>query len=154
MCRASLKDVQTCLVEAANEGGDESADDEMDLNQSSSKLEGLMKILGASKGDSKTIVFSQWTSFLDIVGARLENSGYKFCRLDGTMAATKRDEAIAALNSDPETTIMLASLGACSVGLNLTAASNVVLCDTWWGMYLLAICALCHPADCISSACH
>lgn len=131
MCRAPLKDVN-CLVEAANEGGDESADDEVDLNQSSSKLEGLMKILGASKGDSKTIVFSQWTSFLDIVGVRLEQNGFKFCRLDGTMTATKRDDAIAALNNDPETTIMLASLGACSVGLNLTAASNVILCDTWW----------------------
>jgi SWI/SNF-related matrix-associated actin-dependent regulator of chromatin subfamily A3 len=126
-------------VEAANEGGDESADDEVDLNQSSSKLEGLMKILGATgvKGESnKTIVFSQWTSFLDIVGTRLEQDGFKFCRLDGTMTATKRDEAIASLNGDAETTIMLASLAASSVGLNLTAASNVVLCDTWWYAHL------------------
>lgn len=139
MCRAALKDAPTCLVEAAHQSGDESADDELDLNQSSSKLEGLMKILGATKDDSKTIVFSQWTSFLDIVGASLQKDGFTFCRLDGTMTATKRDEAITDLNSDPETTIMLASLGACSVGLNLTAASNVILCDTWWGMVIPAM---------------
>lgn len=144
MCRAPLKDAETCLVEAASEGADEGADDELDLNQSSSKLEGLMKILDASKGDSKTIVFSQWTSFLDIVGAKLEKSGFKFCRLDGTMTATKRDEAILALNSDPRTTIMLASLGACSVGLNLTAANNVVLCDTWWGELCMHMHMWCH----------
>jgi SWI/SNF-related matrix-associated actin-dependent regulator of chromatin subfamily A3 len=130
MCRAELKD-ESCLVKPMTETGDEKADDEVDLHQSSSKLEGIVKILSATK-DSKTIIFSQWTSFLDIVGARLDEDGIKYCRLDGTMSVTKRDEAIEALNSDPDTTIMLASLAACSVGLNLTAASNVILSDTWW----------------------
>ncbi|SMR50835.1 unnamed protein product [Zymoseptoria tritici ST99CH_1E4] len=130
MCRAGLKD-ETCLVKPATETGDEKADDEVDLHQSSSKLEGIVKILQATKTD-KTIVFSQWTSFLDIVSARLDKDGVKYCRLDGTMNVAKRDEAIEALNSDPKTTVMLASLAACSVGLNLTAASNVILSDTWW----------------------
>ncbi|EGP87933.1 SNF2 family DNA-dependent ATPase domain-containing protein [Zymoseptoria tritici IPO323] len=130
MCRAELKD-ESCLVKPATETGDEKADDEVDLHQSSSKLEGIVKILQATKTD-KTIVFSQWTSFLDIVSARLDKDGVKYCRLDGTMNVAKRDEAIEALNSDPKTTVMLASLAACSVGLNLTAASNVILSDTWW----------------------
>ena len=132
MCRADLKD-EACLVPPANECGDEGADDEMDLTQSSSKLESLMQILGAtkSKGD-KTVIFSQWTKFLDIVQARLDTEGYKYCRLDGTMQAHKRDAALQSLENDNDCTILLASLGVCAVGLNLTAANQVILSDTWW----------------------
>ena len=71
MCRAELKD-ETCLVPPANECGDEGADDETDLTQSSSKLESMMQILGAtkSKGD-KTVIFSQWTRYVYTVGCDL-----------------------------------------------------------------------------------
>lgn len=132
MCRAELLD-ESCLVPPANECGDEKADDEMDLTQSSSKLETLIQILGATKtkGD-KTVIFSQWTRFLDIVQARLDREGYKYCRLDGTMSAGKRDAALRSLEKDPSCTVMLASLGVCAVGLNLTAANQVILSDTWW----------------------
>ncbi|KAK3707764.1 hypothetical protein LTR37_011941 [Vermiconidia calcicola] len=67
MCRAELKD-ESCLVSPANECGDENANDEMDLTESSSKLDMMMQILGATKNEgNKTIIFSQWTRFLDIV---------------------------------------------------------------------------------------
>jgi SWI/SNF-related matrix-associated actin-dependent regulator of chromatin subfamily A3 len=157
MCRADLKD-DSVLVGPRNEGGDEEADDEMDLTQSSSKLEGLMKILSATKtaGEGeKTVVFSQWTRFLDIVSilrnlaiptghlliehsqplqiqARLDREGYKYCRLDGTMSVAERDDSLNALDKDANCTIMLASLSACAVGLNLTAANQIILSDTWW----------------------
>ncbi|KAF7185206.1 Helicase-like transcription factor [Pseudocercospora fuligena] len=132
MCRAPLKD-DGSLVEPANEYGDERADDDIDLTQSSSKVDALVKILAANQtSGNKTIVFSQWTSFLDIVKTRLDQEGYKCCRLDGTMNVQQRDKGIRALGDDAETGIMLASLGASAVGLNLTAANIVVLCDTWW----------------------
>ena len=131
MCRVELKD-ETCLVPPANELGDDAADDDMDLHQSSSKLESLMEILAASADDSKTVIFSQWTRFLDTVQARLDREGYKYCRIDGTMSAPKRDIALRSLEQDSECTIMLASLSVCAVGLNLTAANQVVLADTWW----------------------
>lgn len=134
MCRAELRD-ESVLVGPAIEGGDQEADNEMDLMASSSKLECMMEILAATrlsgKGE-KTIIFSQWTRFLDIVQARLDREGYKYCRLDGTMAALKRDAALEALENDDKCTIMLASLGVCAVGLNLTAANQIVLSDTWW----------------------
>ncbi|KXT04400.1 hypothetical protein AC578_3573 [Pseudocercospora eumusae] len=132
MCRAPLED-NSSLVEPANEYGDERADENMDLTQSSSKVDALVKILAANQSSgNKTIVFSQWTSFLDIVKTRLDQEGYKCCRLDGTMNVQQRDKGIHALEEDAETGIMLASLGASAVGLNLTAANIVVLCDTWW----------------------
>jgi SWI/SNF-related matrix-associated actin-dependent regulator of chromatin subfamily A3 len=143
MCRAELTDT-TCLVEPANEFGDEGIADDFDVAESSSKLEGLLQILHATKArGEKTVVFSQWTSFLDIVAARLDRDGYKWCRIDGSMRKEDREQALQALKDDDQTTILLASLGVCAVGLNLTAASNVVLCDTWceysmrWGSHSL-----------------
>ncbi|KAK6438488.1 hypothetical protein LTR95_005306 [Oleoguttula sp. CCFEE 5521] len=132
MCRAVLED-ESSLVSPANDCGDDSKDDTMDLNASSSKLESMMSILGATKEKKeKTIVFSQWTRFLDIVEAHLDRDGYKYCRIDGTMSAQKRDAALQALETDDGTTVMLASLGVCAVGLNLTAANQIILSDSWW----------------------
>ncbi|EME89499.1 uncharacterized protein MYCFIDRAFT_49082 [Pseudocercospora fijiensis CIRAD86] len=132
MCRAPLKD-DGSLVEPANEYGDERGDDNVDLTQSSSKVDALVTILAANQSSgNKTIVFSQWTRFLDMVKSRLDQEGYKCCRLDGTMNVQQRDKGMHALENDAETGIMLASLGASAVGLNLTAANIVVLCDTWW----------------------
>jgi SWI/SNF-related matrix-associated actin-dependent regulator of chromatin subfamily A3 len=56
----------------------------------------------------------------------------KYARIDGSMSAHMRDSAMAALESDPDTRILLASLSVCSVGLNLIAANTVVLADSWW----------------------
>ena len=132
MCRAPLAD-ESCLVQPANDCGDEAPDDEMDLNASSSKLESMMTILSATKArKDKTVIFSQWTRFLDLVQARLEKEGYKSCHIDGTMPARRRDESLHALENDDDITIMLASLGVCAVGLNLTSANQIILSDSWW----------------------
>lgn len=48
------------------------------------------------------------------------------------MSVRLRDSALHALEEDPDCTIMLASLGVCSVGLNLVAANQVILSDSWW----------------------
>jgi len=132
MCRAELKD-ETCLVQPAAEFG-ESAEQTIDFDTNSSKIETLLTILKAShkKPGTKTILFSQWTSFLDIVEKQLGEQGYKYTRIDGKMPAARRDEALKALDSDPDCTIMLASLGVCAVGLNLVAANQVILMDSWW----------------------
>ena len=60
MCRAELKD-NSILVQPTNDFGDESKDESIDFDASSTKLEALIDILKASKGTSnKTVVFSQW----------------------------------------------------------------------------------------------
>ncbi|KAJ7042414.1 SNF2 family N-terminal domain-containing protein [Mycena alexandri] len=68
-------------------------------------------------GVVKTVVFSQWTSMLDKIEDALEAAGIKYDRLDGTM---KRDD------------LLLVSLKAGGVGLNLTAAQRVYLMDPYW----------------------
>ncbi|KAI1105178.1 SNF2 family N-terminal domain-containing protein [Jackrogersella minutella] len=116
--------------------GLEPVDDEniFDGDTRSSKTEALEKILRAKLKDpkSKVVIFSQWTSFLGIVAKLLDEAGYKYCRLEGWMTIARRDQSIEALTNDPDTRIMLASLGASGVGLNLVAADTVILVDSWW----------------------
>ncbi|KAI9727211.1 MAG: hypothetical protein M1834_008471 [Cirrosporium novae-zelandiae] len=134
MCRAELPS-KDYLVHPAMELG-ESVDDQdsKDIKERSSKVDALLKILQAShkKPENKIVIFSQWTSFLNIVQAQLDKEGYNYARIDGTMNAQKRDAAITAIQTDPKCTILLASLAGCSVGLNLTSANQVILTDSWW----------------------
>jgi SWI/SNF-related matrix-associated actin-dependent regulator of chromatin subfamily A3 len=75
------------------------------------------------------VVFSQWTSLLDLAGAALAAAGVRFVRLDGTMSAAARDAALRAFAADPAITVFLVSLLAGGVGLTLTAAANVFVLD-------------------------
>lgn len=80
----------------------------------------------------KTIVFSQWTSMLDKIEDALEVKGIKYDRLDGTMKRDERIRAMDALKHDPACEVLLVSLKAGGVGLNLTAAQRVYLVDPYW----------------------
>lgn len=127
MCRNPLKEEN--LLEPAPEG---TFDKHFDTEQQSSKTEAMLQIIRATlmNRGSKIVIFSQWTSFLDIVQKQLQDAGFKYCRIDGSMNAEKRDKAIDALDNDTETRIMLASLAVCSVGLNLVSADTVILSDS------------------------
>ncbi|MQL77010.1 hypothetical protein Taro_009429 [Colocasia esculenta] len=80
----------------------------------------------------KAIVFSQWTSMLDLIETSLNHSLIQYRRLDGTMSLPSRDRAVKDFNSDPEVTVMLMSLKAGNLGLNMIAACHVILLDPWW----------------------
>jgi SWI/SNF-related matrix-associated actin-dependent regulator of chromatin subfamily A3 len=132
LCRAPLDTVDQ-LVRPAIESK-LSDDPELDFYTQSSKTEALISILKATRRDpkSKVVIFSQWTSFLDIIQRQLDEHGFTYARIDGSMSASARDAAMTALETDPRTTILLASLAVCSVGLNLVAADTVILADSWW----------------------
>ncbi|OCK96812.1 uncharacterized protein K441DRAFT_694830 [Cenococcum geophilum 1.58] len=143
MCRAEMESIATTVVKPAKEAPApppptqaELAAQDVEDSGSSSKVEALMSILKASQKDpskgNKTIVFSQWTSFLDILEPHLRAAGINFTRIDGSMPASARDRALEALDFDPVCTVMLASLAVCSVGLNLVAANQVIMADSWW----------------------
>lgn len=55
-----------------------------------------------NEGPIKTIVFSQWTSMLDLVEMSLNQAGIPYRRLDGTMTLGARDKAVKDFNTDPE----------------------------------------------------
>jgi DNA repair protein RAD5 len=101
----------------------------------SSKIHKMIEILKEiRKRDkySKTVIFSQWTTLLNILGPALELHRFQYVRYDGAMSATERVEAIDTFTQDKSKTVALISLKAGGVGLNLTCATQVILMDLWW----------------------
>ncbi|KAH9289743.1 hypothetical protein KI387_033860, partial [Taxus chinensis] len=80
----------------------------------------------------KAIVFSQWTKMLDFLELPLKQAGIQYRRLDGTMSVLERDEAVNDFKKLPKVTVILMSLKAASLGLNMVAACHVILIDPWW----------------------
>ncbi|KAJ1882842.1 DNA repair protein rad16 [Coemansia sp. RSA 1722] len=103
--------------------------------KSSTKIEALVEELSRhrqSNANIKSIVFSQFVNFLDLIQWRLNRAGFSVCRLDGRMSPSQRDAVIRTFMTHPEYTVFLVSLKAGGVALNLTEASNVYLADCWW----------------------
>ncbi|KAM3211061.1 hypothetical protein ACQJBY_064722 [Aegilops geniculata] len=83
----------------------------------------------------KAIVFSQWTGMLDLLEFSLNSNLIQYRRLDGTMSLNSRDKAVKDFNIDPEVRVMIMSLKAGNLGLNMVAACHVILLDLWWNPY-------------------
>ncbi|KAA8644155.1 hypothetical protein EYZ11_008489 [Aspergillus tanneri] len=78
----------------------------------------------------KSVVFSAWTSHLDLIEIALrDNSITGYTRLDGTMSLAARGKALHEFHEDDSITVLLATIGAGGVGLNLTAASKVYIME-------------------------
>jgi len=75
-------------------------------------------------------VFSQWTSFLDLIEPALKAAGLGYLRLDGS--TTNRGDVVAKFQAEDGPPVMLLSLKAGGTGLTLTAADHVFICDPWW----------------------
>jgi SNF2 family DNA or RNA helicase len=85
----------------------------------------------------KTIIFSQWTAMLDLLEIPIKYElGIKYCRYDGGMSRTEREDAIAQFVDNPRVKVMLVSLRAGNAGLNLTVASHVIICDPFWNPFI------------------
>ncbi|KAF8390808.1 hypothetical protein HHK36_023107 [Tetracentron sinense] len=83
-------------------------------------------------GSAKGIVFSQFKSFLDLMNYSLDKSGINCLKLVGSMTMSARDDAMRKFTVDPNYKIILMSLKAGGVALNLTVASHVFLMDPCW----------------------
>jgi non-specific serine/threonine protein kinase len=78
------------------------------------------------------LVFSQFTSFLDLLEAELNAASLAFSRLDGSTAVSKRKRLVEGFQKGEGPPIFLLSLKAGGQGLNLTRASYVFHLDPWW----------------------
>ncbi|RXW22669.1 hypothetical protein EST38_g3186 [Candolleomyces aberdarensis] len=104
--------------------------------QSSTKLDALLQNLRRLKDQDpcfRAVVFSQFTSFLDLIQAALERDKFDHYRFDGTMDMKKKAAAISEFKSPSRRPkILVISLKAGGVGLNLTTANHVFMMDCWW----------------------
>lgn len=80
----------------------------------------------------KCVIFSQFTTFLDLVETFLYQYGYHYVRLDGQMSQAERNTSIQSFSEDPSTKIFLVSLRAGAFGINLTCANHLFMLDPWW----------------------
>jgi SNF2 family DNA or RNA helicase len=83
--------------------------------------------------EHKVLVFSQFTSMLDLLGTECKQRGIAYYHFDGQTPPDKRAEMVSRFQQeDDKTNVFLISLKAGNAGLNLTAASYVFLFDPWW----------------------
>ena len=133
----------------------------------SAKIHALINHLARVPPNTKSVVFSQFTSFLDLIGPQLSKVGISHLRLDGSMPQKARAAVLAQFTKtedfaddivdaedetpgqtrfsksksakpDPSPSVLLISLRAGGVGLNLTVASNVFVMDPWWSFAIEA----------------
>lgn len=91
-----------------------------------------------SQHSIKSLVFSQFTVFLDLIERRLQLAGFKLARLQGNMTPEARDRTIKYFMNNNDVQVFLVSLKAGGVALNLTEASRVFIMDPWYGFPPLA----------------
>ncbi|MBN1208064.1 MAG: DEAD/DEAH box helicase [Myxococcaceae bacterium] len=101
-------------------------------NISSSKMRRLLELLEELRSEGhRALVFSQFTSHLELVRAELERAGFTYQYLDGSTPAAARAKRIQAFQ-EGEGELFLISLKAGGTGINLTAADYVIHLDPWW----------------------
>jgi SNF2 family DNA or RNA helicase len=91
-----------------------------------------MREINENTGEHKMLIFSQFTEMLALIRAELDAAKIKYCYLDGSTPALKRNEEVEIFQNNPEIKVFLISLKAGGVGLNLTEADYVYIVDPWW----------------------
>jgi DNA repair protein RAD16 len=102
--------------------------------QSSTKLEALMQELTHMQRDdlgAKAIVFSQFVNMLDLIEYRLQTGGISCVKLQGSMNIDQRDKVLKEFNENHQMKVLLISLKAGGVALNLTVANYIYIMDPW-----------------------
>ncbi|KAH7397868.1 SNF2 family N-terminal domain-containing protein [Cadophora sp. MPI-SDFR-AT-0126] len=125
-------------VSAVEDELEDSSDEEAQLATivTSTKITHLLKILSKEIEQHKFIVFSQFTSMLDLIEPFLSQRGFKFTRYDGSMRNDMREASLSKLRNDKNCRILLCSLKCGSLGLNLTAATRVVILEPFWNPFV------------------
>ncbi|KAL3926939.1 MAG: hypothetical protein SGBAC_013278 [Bacillariaceae sp.] len=97
---------------------------------SSAKFSRLQTLLPSLVADGKRIlIFSVWTSCLDLLGCLMEHLDLKYLRMDGSSPANERQDLIDKFNQDSSIPIFLLSTKACGLGINLTSADTCIIHD-------------------------
>ena len=105
-------------------------DDDMSPLESSGKLAAFVELLQEMQdGGQRVLVFSQFVRMLKLLEQYLRDESIDYNYLDGS---TKHREAVVKEFQEGTAPVFLISLKAGGVGLNLTAADNVVIFDPWW----------------------
>ena len=99
------------------------------------RLDELLEQLFEEEG-RKVVLFSEWTTMLDLIEPLIHKRGVAFVRLDGSVPQKQREGLVHRFQNDPECAMFLTT-NAGSVGLNLQAANTVINVDLPWNPAVL-----------------
>ena len=103
-----------------------------DIEEEGAKLGTITELVdSAIDAGEKVLLFSQFTSYLDLIAEKLKEQKIKYYTITGATPKKKRLELVNAFNAD-DVPVFLISLKAGGTGLNLTGASVVIHADPWW----------------------
>lgn len=101
-------------------------------HEGGAKTAAIMELIAqAMESGEKTLVFSQFTSYLSILERELDARSIPYHVITGQTPKKRRIELVGSFNED-DTPVFLVSLKAGGTGLNLIGASNVIHADPWW----------------------
>ncbi|KXL47710.1 hypothetical protein M433DRAFT_3165 [Acidomyces richmondensis BFW] len=113
--------------------------DESTYNGPSAKVSALLEDLKQSELETtllpvgeppiRSVIFSGWTTYLDLIEVALEENQIGFLRLDGSMSLKQRSTVLQQFANDPDITVILVSIKAGGQGLNFTAANKVYMME-------------------------
>ena len=106
---------------------------------SSAKIEKTMELVSdivANDATEKILIFSQFTSLLDLLEVPMLERHMRYQRYDGSMSMSDRADAIERFMDNADERVMLLSLKAGNAGLNLANASQVIMLDPFWNPYV------------------
>ncbi|KAL3920576.1 MAG: hypothetical protein SGILL_003192 [Bacillariaceae sp.] len=96
----------------------------------SAKFVRLQELLPGLIADGhRILVFSSWTSCLDLLGCLMDYLKLKYQRMDGSIASAQRQILIDQFNTDDSCKVFLLSTKACGLGINLTSADTCIIHD-------------------------
>ncbi|XP_031230839.1 transcription termination factor 2 [Mastomys coucha] len=106
-----------------------------DDTRRSTKVSSLLAELEAIRkgpGSPKSVIVSQWTSMLQVVALHLKKNRLTYATIDGSVNPKQRMDLVEAFNHSQGPQVMLISLLAGGVGLNLTGGNHLFLLDMHW----------------------
>ncbi|XP_067157585.1 transcription termination factor 2 isoform X3 [Apteryx mantelli] len=110
--------------------------DLFEITKESTKIAHLLaelKIIQSCSESQKSVIVSQWTSMLKVVAVHLQRLGLKYATVDGSVNPKQRMDVVEEFNNNPKgPQVMLVSLLAGGVGLNLIGGNHLFLLDMHW----------------------
>ena len=135
-CRSEIDTIDDITTIAVNEPINQESDEILENEiKCSSKVKELLRIIDEKRAlGEKIVVVSQWIKMLDIVKDIIiaKYPDIKTVSLQGDISMKKRMESVEAFQKNQHIEICFVSLMSSAEGINLTAANNLILLDTWW----------------------
>jgi SNF2 family DNA or RNA helicase len=100
----------------------------------STKVRKTMEIVNSVPNDEKILIFSSYTTVLDLIASALEHfcPNIKYCQIDGSVDVPERRIILDAFSTNPRIRVMLLTYKVGGEGLNITAANHCIYMEPWW----------------------